>query len=65
MVEDATRLAIGDDGSGFDTAAHGGGMGLLGMRERAELLGGRLAVESRPGSGTRICAEIPLDLSAK
>ncbi len=65
MVEDATRLAIGDDGSGFDTAAHGGGMGLLGMRERAELLGGRLAVESHPGSGTRICAEIPLDLSAK
>ena len=60
-------LEIRDDGTGFDAAqvfdAHddsGRGLGLLGMRERAELLGGRLTIDSTLGAGTRVRVEIPL-----
>jgi two-component system sensor histidine kinase UhpB len=57
-------VEIEDDGQGFDLAAiHPDGeslrgIGLLGMRERAELLGGRLTIESAPGDGTRVKVEI-------
>jgi PAS domain S-box-containing protein len=64
LADNFVHLRVDDDGIGFDTTAAGGGMGLLGMRERAELLGGRLALDSRPGAGTRLGAEIPLDWSA-
>lgn len=50
-------LAVSDDGSGFDPTrlgAHQVGMGLLTMRERAAMIGGKLSVISRPGKGTRI-----------
>jgi signal transduction histidine kinase len=40
-------------------------MGLLGMDERAQRLGGRLEIESAPGSGTRICVHLPLDSLAE
>jgi signal transduction histidine kinase len=55
----AAVLEIADDGVGFDPAKAGerGGMGLRGMVERAEELGGRLTVESKPGSGTLITVE--------
>jgi signal transduction histidine kinase len=48
------RLTISDDGQGFapDGGASGDSFGLQGMRERAALIGGRLAVESRPDQGT-------------
>ncbi|MGD8227002.1 MAG: PAS domain S-box protein [Desulfobacteraceae bacterium] len=52
-----------DDGKGFDGQITGGGersLGLLGMRERASLLGGSFQVHGRPGKGTRIRIEIPL-----
>ena len=42
------------------TIAVGEGLGLLGMGERLALLGGRLRIESTPGSGTTIVAEVPL-----
>ncbi len=47
------RLEIADDGQGFDpqTAAGRGRLGLQGMRERAEMVGARLQIESRPGRG--------------
>jgi signal transduction histidine kinase len=52
---------IEDDGEGFDpTATRDDSIGLVGMRERMTLIGGRLEVESRPGSGTTILAEVPL-----
>jgi signal transduction histidine kinase len=52
---------IEDDGRGFDPAAPAdGGLGLEGMRERIGLLDGRLRIESRPGGGTTIVAEVPL-----
>lgn len=58
------EMIIGDDGRGFDLAAvatrREGGMGLLGMRERAELLGGAMTIHSKPGAGTRLEVAIPL-----
>lgn len=60
------RLEIVDDGIGFDTFEHPlgsdemGGYGLLSMAERAEIVGGRLHIRSRPGAGTTVTAAIPL-----
>jgi signal transduction histidine kinase len=59
---EATRavLEIADDGVGFGADPRGGGgFGLPGMRERVERLGGALTVESAPGAGTRVRAEVP------
>ena len=57
---------VEDDGAGFDAAAALGapgserGLGLTGMRERVESVGGALEVESLPGTGTTIVARIPV-----
>ena len=52
---------VEDDGGGFDPdAVAGHRLGVLGMRERVALVGGTLAVESRPGGGTTVIARIPL-----
>ena len=53
------RLTIEDDGRGFVIGEAGGRFGLVGMQERARLLGGSFRVESSPGSGTRVTTEIP------
>jgi signal transduction histidine kinase len=53
-------LVVEDDGIGFDPARPADGFGLLGMRERVELLGGSLHVESRTGAGTTLAVEVPL-----
>ncbi|UXI67052.1 ATP-binding response regulator [Tahibacter amnicola] len=60
--EPGLRLVVRDDGCGFDTArvAGGSGMGLSGMRERMTAVGGRLQIQSQPGRGTCITAEVPL-----
>jgi two-component system NarL family sensor kinase len=51
----AVSLSVRDDGVGFDPGAVGErGHGLIGMRERARLAGGRLRITSRPGHGTRV-----------
>ncbi|GBD08133.1 Signal transduction histidine-protein kinase/phosphatase DegS [Candidatus Thermoflexus japonica] len=58
-------MEIADNGVGFrwsDMQAEKGlrrGWGLLGMQERAALLGGRLTIESAPGQGTRLCVHLP------
>ena len=53
-------LVVQDDGNGFDPASvRDGGLGLVGMRERVALLGGRLTVESSEGGGTLLKAEVP------
>jgi two-component system, NarL family, sensor histidine kinase DevS len=53
---------IEDDGDGFDRRTPAGdGIGLLGMRERLALLDGRLEIESRPGAGTTVVAEVPAE----
>ena len=58
------QLAIRDDGRGFDPSGVfvllGGHFGLLGMRERAERLGGNLEVSSEPGAGTEVRVSVPL-----
>ena len=57
----AVALTISDDGDGFDPLAdrQPRQQGLRGMRERMELLGGTLRVDSSPGHGTSVCAHVP------
>jgi signal transduction histidine kinase len=64
-LPDCICMKIKDDGISFDLEhtlhANGGKrLGLLGMRERLEMVGGKLVVESSPGKGTTIQAQIPL-----
>ena len=63
-------MKIKDDGKSFNVerALHANGgkhLGLLGMRERLEMVGGRFDVESAPGKGTAITAQIPLGKAAR
>lgn len=63
---EALVLSVTDDGRGFDPGAiEPGHFGIRGMRERAEAMGGTLAVESRPGHGTRLVARVSDDASAQ
>ena len=63
---DEFQVVIKDDGKGFDLAEversydRRGKLGLLNMRERAEMIGGRLSIESAPGKGTTISLNVPL-----
>jgi signal transduction histidine kinase len=58
------ELEVEDDGCGFDPPSHpardGSGWGLLGMRERVEMLGGELRLDSTPGQGTHLRIAVPL-----
>lgn len=57
----AVAAVVEDDGLGFDPQATGdGGLGLVGMRERVGLVGGRIQIESAAGAGTTLVAEVPL-----
>jgi two-component system NarL family sensor kinase len=59
---DQVRLVVEDDGRGFNASEVSEGRhGIVGMRERAEVLGGSLQVRSEPGAGTRIEATVPLE----
>lgn len=64
-------LRVKDDGCGFDVVAvnvrtaGGGSVGMLGMRERATLLGGRLDIESMPGQGCTVRMRCPLQVRAE
>ena len=66
-----TVLEIRDDGVGFTPPgdwlelARQGHLGLVGMRERAEAVGGTLEVRSQPGKGTRICITVPLRVKSE
>jgi signal transduction histidine kinase len=57
-------LRIVDNGRGFEQqdafASQGGHFGLIGMRERAERLGGELRLASQPGGGTEVEVKVPL-----
>ena len=59
-TDKAAVLVVEDDGTGFEATDETPGLGLVGMRERVALVGGRLKVEAGRGSGTTIAAEIPL-----
>ena len=62
---EATILNISDDGIGFtvlpnlEVMSQSGKLGLLGMKERAELFGGKLEIQSSPGKGTIINVSFP------
>jgi len=59
--DDSVTAVIEDDGRGFGAGGEaGGGLGLVGMKERVGLLGGRLAIESTEGAGTTVVAEVPV-----
>jgi signal transduction histidine kinase len=69
-LPDGICMKIKDDGKSFqvDSVLHGKGrqhLGMLGMRERLEMVGGSFEVESTPGKGTAIIAEIPLGKAAR
>jgi signal transduction histidine kinase len=64
-LESAVRLQVQDQGRGFDPAALSNGgpgerVGLSSMRERIELVGGSLEIDSREGAGSRVTARVPL-----
>lgn len=58
---DRVLVMVEDDGIGFDAdqGKPAGHFGLLGLRERAEALGGTLTIESAPGAGTTVVVEVP------
>lgn len=55
------RLTVEDDGVGIAAERRGEGHGLQGMAERTSLLNGTFSAEDRPGGGTVVCAEIPVE----
>ena len=66
FADDLIRLSVTDDGDGFTTPANAatdlprrGKLGLVGMRERAELVGASFDLQSAPGLGTRITVDVP------
>ncbi|RLC93506.1 MAG: ATPase [Chloroflexi bacterium] len=65
FVDDRARMTITDNGKGFELPKQigdftgTGRLGLLGMYERARLLGGAFEIESEPGKGTKVVAELP------
>jgi signal transduction histidine kinase len=70
-MEDQVALDVHDDGQGFDPILLSrppdqsrGGFGLHTMRERLAQLGGQLIVESSPGAGTTLAAQIPMEVKA-
>jgi len=58
--DSAVVLTVSDDGIGFDPDGSGPGFGLIGMRERVSLTGGRLEIESQGGAGTTLRATLPV-----
>jgi signal transduction histidine kinase len=62
VADTRVEVEVSDDGVGFDTnqASDGATLGLAGMRERVELLGGTFTVASRRGDGTVVMAALPL-----
>lgn len=62
LNDEELLITIADDGVGFDledATGEGGGLGLLGMQERVDTVGGTLQIDSAPGTGTRITVHLP------
>jgi len=65
-TRDVLGVQVEDHGRGFDLdAVLGNGGGLAGLRERAVLLNGHLTVETKPGAGVRLTAEVPVNGSLR
>jgi PAS domain S-box-containing protein len=57
--QDEIRVSVADDGRGFDVSRDSSGFGLRGMRERVDLIDGRLVISSSAGAGTEVTARLP------
>jgi signal transduction histidine kinase len=70
LRETEITIEIEDDGEGFDPAelpapgSSARGLGLMGMRERVELLGGRIEIDASPGQGVRVAVSVPIEPEA-
>ena len=66
FADSSTKVTVSDNGRGFETPTRAGDLarigklGLAGMQERAQLLGGTLTIDSKPGNGTIVTVEVPL-----
>jgi two-component system sensor histidine kinase DegS len=63
LSEDAVRIVVEDNGSGFDmneTLSAKKGIGLSTLRERVEMMGGQVQIDSAPGRGTKVSLIVPL-----
>ena len=58
--DDVVTIEVSDDGVGFDQTLRPPGFGLVGMRERLEMIGGTIQISSAPGGGTRLRAQLPI-----
>jgi signal transduction histidine kinase len=58
--DEAILIEITDDGRGFDPGSARTGIGLVGMRERVEGLGGEIELRSRLGEGTKVTVRVPV-----
>jgi signal transduction histidine kinase len=66
IVEQQLELVVGDNGVGFEPSqVREGSVGLASMRERAQIIGGELEIDSQPQDGTRIRVRIPLPMPAR
>jgi PAS domain S-box-containing protein len=58
--ENVLTLHISDSGKGFDPGSHVPGLGLISMKERLRLVGGKFSLQSAPSAGTEITVQVPL-----
>ncbi|MEV0224065.1 sensor histidine kinase [Streptomyces sp. NPDC050704] len=65
LTDDTARLVVTDDGRGFAPDAAAAGFGLLGMRERVQLVAGSVDIDSCPESGTRLTVTVPRGTAGK
>jgi PAS domain S-box-containing protein len=66
-TDDTVELVVSDEGAGFDVQQAGakGGLGLISMHERANLVHGTFSVDSAPGEGTKILVTVPLGVAER
>src|SRR5699024_9530351 len=68
-LDQQIKMMVEDEGKGFDSdkkelkMTADGGFGLFNIRERVEILGGRMDIQSKPGKGTKISLMVPLENS--
>jgi len=60
LQDDVLRIAVADDGVGFDPVVASEGIGIIGMRERVYALQGTMAVHATPGAGTEVAIVLPV-----
>lgn len=65
QIDGAIELVIADDGCGFDACGKNAGLGLLGIRERAEAVGGKMTIVSAAGKGCTLIVRLPCPAGAE